>query len=94
MKTKVKVRIAVKKNGHCFYSQPLTISEACSAARAVLELIYDNEEVIRSKLDDLIVSIVDIGTGKLLSHGNAFYVVERAPESESEEVNHNEEIQL
>lgn len=92
MKTKVKVRIAVKKNGHCFYSQPYTISEACEAARAVLELIYDNEEVIRSKLDDLIVAIVDIGTGKLLSHGIAFYVVERAPESE--EVNHNEEIQL
>lgn len=89
MKTKVKVRIAVKKNGHCFYSQPLTISEA---ARAALELIYDNEEVIRSELDDLIVSIVNVGTGKLLSHGNAFYVVERAPESE--EVNHNEEIQL
>ena len=89
---KTKVRIVVKKNGHCFYSQPLTISEACEAARAVLELIYDNEEVIRSELDDLIVSIVNIGTGKLLSHGNAFYVVERAPESE--EVNHNEEIQL
>lgn len=92
MKTKVKVRIAVKKNGHCFYSQPYTISEACEAARAVLELVFDNEEVISSKLDDLIVSIVNIGTGKELSHGNAFYVVERA--SESEEVNHNEKIQL
>ncbi len=83
MKTKVKVRIAVKKNGHCFYSQPLTISEACEAARAALELVFDdNEEVIRSELDDLIVSIVNIGTGKLLSYGTAFYVVERAPESE------------
>ena len=34
----MRIRIAVKKNGHCFYSLPLTtISEACEVAKAAPE---------------------------------------------------------